>query len=531
MEKRMFIALILSLGILLLFQAFFKPRQVQRVGQQTVKQEMIVDERTDEDTVLRKIDFSTAKAKPFSEKETDVQTEKFEIIFSDIGGDIKELCLKEFEYDKKEVLFSSEDPAKRVFAIQSEELKGLGSAKYKATRGDNFLEYTLEEPGCIQIVKKYYFRQPDDYITLELRLKNVSDTRINFSYRMTGPSGMRESGKVRGRSFLEACVNTDNSIIRKRSVKNTWEQRGNISWVALKNRYFVVALKPFGDPGAVLIQGKNKDLATFVQTREYSLSPGETLEEEYLLYAGPVDDRRLAAIGYGMENIVDYGWFGGISKVLLSGLRFFHRGVKNWGIAIILLTMLINAITYPLTRKSFTSMHQMKNIQPHMKKLKEVHKDNPQKLNKEMMELYKKYKVNPFGGCLPMLLQIPIFIALYQGLIRSVELKGARFLWIKDLAMPDAAGLPISLPLIGNHINILPLLMVGMMVVQQKLSQGAGAAMTDEQASQQKMMMMMMPVFFGFLFYNMPSGLVLYWLTNTVLMSGEQFFLTRKLSA
>lgn len=164
-----------------------------------------------------------------------------------------------------------------------------------------------------------------------------------------------------------------------------------------------------------------------------------------------------------------------------------------------------------------------------MVKLKELHKDNPHKLNKETMELYKKYNVNPLGGCLPMLLQMPIFIALYQGLMRSIELKGAHFLWIKNLARPEAVPLPFSLPVIGASINILPLLMVGMMVIQQKISQGSTTeGTTPEQAKQQKMMMMFMPIIFGFLFYQMPSGLVLYWLTNTVLMTAEQIFIVKR---
>jgi len=173
-------------------------------------------------------------------------------------------------------------------------------------------------------------------------------------------------------------------------------------------------------------------------------------------------------------------------------------------------------------------MNQMKKLQPHIQKLRDQHKDNPQKLQKETMELYKQYGVNPLGGCLPLLLQMPIFIALYQALIRSVELKGAHFLWIRDLAKPDAVHIPFTLPFLGDHINILPILMLLMMVVQQKLSQGATAAVTQEQASQQKMMMIVMPVFFGFLFYNMPSGLVLYWLTNTILTSSEQAIIARK---
>ena len=170
-------------------------------------------------------------------------------------------------------------------------------------------------------------------------------------------------------------------------------------------------------------------------------------------------------------------------------------------------------------------MRHLQELQPQMEEMRRQYKDNPQKLNKEMMELYRRHKVNPMGGCFPILLQMPIFLAFYQTLMRSVELKGATFLWIKDLSMPDAAfTLPTTLPLLGNSINLLPILMIGAMIMQQKLSQGKTAVQTD----QQKMMAAIMPVMFGFIFYSLPSGLVLYWLTNTVLTSSLQFFALRK---
>jgi YidC/Oxa1 family membrane protein insertase len=169
-------------------------------------------------------------------------------------------------------------------------------------------------------------------------------------------------------------------------------------------------------------------------------------------------------------------------------------------------------------------MQKMQELHPQMEKLKVQYKDNPQKMNKEVMELYKKYKINPFSGCLPMLLQMPVFIALYQALNRSIDLRNAKFLWINDLSAPDAIPLPLSFPIIGNSINILPLIMVIAMVVQQKLStKFMGAAVTDEQREQQRMMLILMPIIFGFIFYNMPSGLVLYWVVNTVLTVFEQY--------
>jgi YidC/Oxa1 family membrane protein insertase len=193
-------------------------------------------------------------------------------------------------------------------------------------------------------------------------------------------------------------------------------------------------------------------------------------------------------------------------------------------VSIILLAVFLNILLFPLTMKSFKSMQKMQALHPQMEKLKAQNKNNPQKLNKEMMELYKKYKINPFGGCLPLLLQMPIFFALYQALIKSIELRGASFLWVRDLSMPDAVKIPVALPLLGSSINILPILMIIATVIQQKLStKSMGSAVTEEQKQQQRMMMFMMPVMFGFIFYSMPSGLVLYWLVNTVLTVIEQF--------
>jgi len=536
MQKRMVFALILSLAVLITFQYFFKisPTNIakQKSYEQSVEEKRITPgERTTEEVLPEK------EVKSFSEKAIFIQTEKYEIVFSNVGGSITQWRMKEFEnepdpeleQEEKEILIKTKSPGKQLFAMQSQMLRGLESKRFEARQGQDYLEYIYEKPGAFRITKRYNFHNINDYIGLSIAIKNLSSEIAGFSYQLTGPAGMQETGAVHGRSFLQAEALIDDTLIRKHSVKGMWVQQGNISWIALKNRYFAAILKPFENPMYAMIEGNRKiGLDTFLKTKDYTLSPGQTIEEDYLLYMGPIDGKRLKAVGYGMEQIVDYGWFGAISKVLLIILRFFHRWVKNWGLAIILLTLVVNILTFPLTRKSFMSMHQMKNVQPHMQKLKELHKDNPQKLNKEMMELYKTYNVNPFGGCLPMLLQIPIFIALYQGLIRSIELKGAHFLWIKDLAKPDAAPLPFTLPVIGNHINILPLLMAGMMFLQQKITQGATtAAMTDDQAKQQKMMMFMMPLFFGFLFYNMPSGLVLYWLTNTILMSSEQALLTK----
>jgi len=171
-------------------------------------------------------------------------------------------------------------------------------------------------------------------------------------------------------------------------------------------------------------------------------------------------------------------------------------------------------------------MQKLQELGPHIEKIRQENKDNPTKLNKEIMELYRRYKVNPMGGCLPMVIQMPVFIALYNTLSRSVELKNAPFLWIKDLSMPDAFfHFGSNVPLLGNAINLLPILMIGAMILQQKISQSTAGS---SQSEQQRLIANIMPVMFGFIFYSLPSGLVLYWLTSTLVTSSMQFFMFKK---
>ncbi|MBI4974817.1 MAG: YidC/Oxa1 family insertase periplasmic-domain containing protein, partial [Candidatus Omnitrophica bacterium] len=256
---------------------------------------------------------------------------------------------------------------------------------------------------------------------------------------------------------------------------------------------------------------------------KFTIPPNYLVEHKYLLYAGPGKASTLKAVGQGFEETINYGVFGFISKILLSLMGFINGVVRNWGVSIILLSIILNIALFPLSVRSFKSMKKMQELHPQMEKLKTQYKDNPQKLNKEIMELYKKYHINPFSGCLPLILQMPIFIALYNAIIRYIDLKNAGFLWIKDLSLPDAVKIPISLPLIGNSINILPIFMIIAMVIQQKIStKSMGGAVTAEQKQQQQMMLILMPIMFGFIFYNMPSGLVLYWVVNTILTIVEQ---------
>jgi YidC/Oxa1 family membrane protein insertase len=233
------------------------------------------------------------------------------------------------------------------------------------------------------------------------------------------------------------------------------------------------------------------------------------------MFAGPKQSDLLKETGQGLEELIDYGWFAFLAKPLVWLMKASNRLTRNYGIDIILLTILIKVLFYPLTKKSMASMKKMQDLQPILVKLKEKYKDDAQRLNQETMNLYKTYKINPLSGCLPMLLQIPVFIALYKALLVTIELRHAPFfLWINDLSAPehlwDIAVAGYAIP-----IRLLPLLMGISMFVQQKMTPTAG------DPNQQKIMLLM-PVIFTFMFWGFPTGLVIYWLANNVLSIGQQ---------
>lgn len=535
----MIVAIVLSMAVLMGFQ-MLNPKKQQKpiISEQYETTSEVMGTRTAGPTIMPGTAGSSVtgikreETIDFDEKEAVIKTERFSLVFSNAGGSLKKIFLNDYreEDGQPELLVSVEDPSRRLFSITSGSEPGLQKTAFTESKMPGRIEYSLTTASGLQIMKRYTVQNKFHYIILDIFIKNTAAGIRNFSYDIAGPAGLGTKDQIAGRRFLEADTLIDGKIWKTKNVKTAEQRTGNISWTALKDRYFALIMKPFSEPRAVtLYPAGNKEMAAALNSRIYEIGSGETIENRYLLYAGPLIEKEISAVSEDMAGIVDYGFFGGVSKVLLKILRTFHNITRSWGLAIILLTVTINIVLLPLTMKSFSSMQQMKEVQPHIQKLKELHKDNPQKLNKETMELYKRYKVNPLGGCLPMLLQMPIFISLYQGLMRSVELKGASFLWIKDLSKPDAVSLPWTLPVIGASVNILPLLMVGMMFLQQKTTQGSsGAAMTGDQASQQKMMMYMFPLFFGFLFYKMPSGLVLYWLTNTILMTSEQYMMNRR---
>jgi len=394
---------------------------------------------------------------------------------------------------------------------------------------NNTVQYEARTQNA-QIVKTIELR-PDSYvIDVTLDIRNLSTHDIDFQYKIY--NGMLETARGHMDSrYLGADILIDNKITRMRPSSKTINGEilaGSSSWAATRGRYFTFIIKPAQEVQSAFIQSNTKnDLYTGLISKQFEIKTHQNKIHYFSVYAGPNKIDYMQTFDSTTKDVIHYGVFNAIGRLLFSGLKMSYKLTHNYGLAIIMLSFLISLIMLPLTRKSMHSMKEMQRIQPETELIRKQYADNPQKMNKEIMELYKKHKINPVGGCLPMLLQMPIFFSLYQVLLRSVELKGAGFLWIKDLAEPDAAfALPQALknlPLLGGNINILPILMAIAMAFQQRLSQGGVKKMSE----QQRMMAGIMPIMFGLIFYNMPSGLVLYWFTNTLFMLFAQEFVLK----
>ncbi|MBI2440181.1 MAG: membrane protein insertase YidC [Lentisphaerae bacterium] len=301
-------------------------------------------------------------------------------------------------------------------------------------------------------------------------------------------------------------------------------------WVAVKSKFFVQILAPEGgiagyqlsaeralapgeseDPSQTPKSAEVQAIAAQASIPSRTLNPGEAASQSFSLYSGPKKYSCLSLLGLHQEEVMNFGFWTPVCKLLLLVLNATYAAIPNYGIAIILLTILIRVLFWPLTHKSTESMKRMQELQPLIMELRKKHKDSPRKLQEETMALYKQHKVNPVSGCLPMLIQVPVFIALFVVLRSAIELRFADFLWIRDLSEPErlfADYLPIPL-------NILPIFMAATQAWQQSMTPATDAA-------QQKMLLWFMPVMMLVMFYMMPSALVLYWSTNTVIMVAQQ---------
>ena len=311
-------------------------------------------------------------------------------------------------------------------------------------------------------------------------------------------------------------------------VESTVDVAGEREWIAVKNRFFVTAIKGLANNAGFRAVAVRDPAAQTYQLKSVSASATFAKRPDkasYTLFIGPKKQSLLWELG--MKDVMEFGMWRWVCYPMVWVLNLFNSWIPNYGIAIILLTILVRLVFWPLTHKSTISMRRMSEIQPKVKEIQKRFKDNPQRLQQEMMACYRENKVNPMASCLPMLVQIPVFIALFTVLRSAVELRYAPFLWIADLSEPEALGADSWFPWFGG-LNILPILMAATMALQSALTPSPAMGDEDKAKQQRMMMMIMMPVMMLFMFYSFPSALSLYWTLSQVVSIAQMWWIRKK---
>ena len=377
-----------------------------------------------------------------------------------------------------------------------------------------------------QRVTKTYGFDPKSYlIDLDVNIQNGASGMLKDSLVLS----MREPvEKSSGYGFVGPSALIDDSLeqVKTKKIEDKSVYKGNIKWIGIEDRYFLTSIIPESQVESSMKLSLNGDIVTSqLVNPEFQMDPGGQKTFRFLVFMGPKSMELLNSLGHGLGKALNFGFFDIIAKPCLWFMNRIYDVIPNYGIAIIILTVFTKIILWPLGTKSYRSMNEMKKLQPLMTEIREKYKDDKQKMNQELMALYRTYKVNPMGGCLPMVLQIPVFFALYRMLYQAIELRHAPFVfWINDLSAPDrlfhfSFSIPFMQPPYG--IPVLTIIMGATMLLQQKMSPPPGDPT-------QAKMMMLMPVVFTFIFINFSSGLVLYWLVNNILSISQQYYVQRK---
>ena len=442
-------------------------------------------------------------AQPAELKESSFENIDSRVVFVDELSAVKEVIFKKYgAYD---------------FALGSAFFTGKEQVFVKKSGNEKQVSYSFED-GNKRITKSFDFSKPNYQIGLEITVENLSAATLKYSFPIY--SGIINTNVSRaGGSYHDVTASLKDKLVYPSIGRNADFQA--INFLAVRDRYFCCIIQPKNPnySGSIRRLAGPESIVSLLSP-EFEIPAGKKIVEEFSVYLGPQDAKIMAGLNPDWQSVVYFGKLDFIAHILLSSLRGLHVIVRNWGLAIMITSMLIYLILFPLTLKQLRSMKEMQLLQPKMEELRCKYKSDQARLQRETMELYKEHKINPLGGCLPLLVQMPIFLAFYLVLSRAIELRGAHFLWIKDLSEPDKLFVFTNpLPFLGNEFNLLPILMTVAQFYQQKVS---GSQMTGQAAEQQKIMLFVMPLMFAVFFYHMPSGLVLYWLTNTIMMASQQ---------
>ncbi|MBA6118707.1 membrane protein insertase YidC [Pseudomonas putida] len=469
-----------------------------------------------------------------------VKTDVLELAIDPVGGDIVQLNLPKYprRQDHPDIPFQLFDNGgERVYLAQSgltgangPDARSTGRPLYAAEQksyqladGQEQLVVDLKfSDNGVNYIKRFSFKRGEYDLTVSYLIDNQSSqawTGNMFAQLKRDASGDPSSSTATGTAtYLGAALWTAGEPYKKVSMKDIdkGSLKENVSggWVAWLQHYFVTAWIPAKSDNNV-VQTRKDSQGNYIigyTGPAISVPAGGKVETSAMLYAGPKIQSKLKELSPGLELTVDYGFLWFIAQPIFWLLQHIHSLLGNWGWSIIVLTMLIKGLFFPLSAASYRSMARMRAVAPKLAALKERFGDDRQKMSQAMMELYKKEKINPLGGCLPILVQMPVFLALYWVLLESVEMRQAPWmLWITDLSIKDP-------------FFILPIIMGATMFIQQRLNP------TPPDPMQAKVMKMM-PIIFTFFFLWFPAGLVLYWVVNNCLSISQQWYITRRIEA
>jgi YidC/Oxa1 family membrane protein insertase len=532
MDKKTIIALVLIFVVFYLSSKFFWKQPTPPQAQQSPVENVQQVEKTPKTPAVKDEEAEVGSA--LLDMPSDIplnndivlENNDIKVILSNRGGNIKQVVLKNIKNETQE-------DAVNLFIKE----KGMfNTVFYTSSDTINFrkqnLNYTYDEFTAT------FFIEKDDKRIFEKQYSIYNDYTVNITikaddmgfidaYDIQLDAGIYydQAGDKRFNTYIDVVSYIDNTInkINLKKAAAGAAQYGNIAWTTIKSKYFMVALIPERTVKLreLLIAADNNSILENAQIEVGRNS----IDHSFQFYCGPVDYDELRAFNIGLEDAMNFGWklLRPISKLILKLLKFIYSLIPNYGIAIIILSIIIKFVFYPLTHKSFSSAQKMQQVQPLLKEVQAKYKGNPQKVQQETMKLYKEHGVSPLGGCLPLLIQFPFLFALYPVLQSTIELRHAGFIfWLKDLSIPDP-------------LYILPILMGITMFFQQKLmSQKPSPNMDEKQLAQlktQKFMMYGMPIFFVFIFKSLPAGLVLYWFTYNILSVLEQLSIRKKTQA
>jgi len=544
MDKRTFLAIALSLVLLMGYQYFFQkpasrtPSNVTHNADESVDtMEKMPREGVGDQTTYTPSAITRQKSLVQQDhtngigKDIVIEGSLYTAVFNSRGAGLKSFKLKKYREDIKEDSSlvelvdaggSMDYPLTVTFPESSINIPAdvLYEASVDSVDLINALDakeliFSWSYPGAVRVDKIYTF-YPDKYsFDLEITITNLSGDTIQEKTLLDWNQYVDPSEKESRYSHEGPISYVKNKTVSEK-IKKLGEKKysgPDVSWGGFETKYFIAAMIPEQPSLTNFVVSKDSRnmIFTALQGPRTVIPPGQSGVFGYVVYVGPKEYNRLQLQGVGLENSVNLGsWVKWLSIPLLKALKWIDKYVHNYGIAIVILTILVKILFWPLGNISYKSMRGMQKLQPEMKKLQEKFKDDKSRLQQETMALYRTHKVNPMSGCFPMIIQLPVFFGLYRALLYSIELRHAPFIfWIQDLSAKDP-------------YYITPIIMGATMFLQQKMSPQPGG--NEMQAK----MMQLMPVVFTFLFLNFPSGLVIYWLFNNVLSIGQQYYINKK---